>query len=680
MLLEKRLRPIGKATSGLAVLALAGTLLLVGPAPGEPQSGEADAAPGAFDARMPAFTGGTPPYADTDYHDGRLRPAVGVHNFQVIRANRTHPELVTRDLPHYPDVGIERTGFTYNHAPMLSHWKDRFWLLYRSGPVHEHQEPCYALVTWSDDGRTWEKPRTVFPARKFRNRKRDDATQYSISHQRMAWFVAPDGRLIVSAFYGMPTTPNDGKGVGRVVREVYGPDDFGPIYWVRYNPFQGYGPDDSPHYPYYTEAPDRGFVAAIDALKANKLVVQQWYEEDRDNSEGFFAYAGGNARYLKAFNWFVRPDGKTVGMWKWKKMAVANTWESGGISRQGEGADIYYGGAKIWGQRASDGRYALAYNPVLNTTWRHPLSVTTGADGQTFDSYFLNVHNETPLMRFGGANKDGGGAQYVRGIIPGNGTPPDGALWLTYSSNKEDLFVTRVPVPVRGTVDGDVSDDFEGMEPGGVVTDWNVYTGLWNPIAVVRDVGNRVLRLEDQAPWDYARATRVFPETTRARVSLDVRVQEAGHDNLEIEIQSFRGERPVRIVLVAKDGVIVANEGPKPDDVAPLPLGTWVHLDIDVDTTAGTYDLGVDGKTVVEGAAFAETLDGTANPYGSRFAAPTVERVVFRTGIYRGQDFSRYGFSANAFKMFEPDLPGADEPVSRTVVDLDNVKTETARP
>jgi len=45
-----------------------------------------------------------------DYHDGRLRPAVGVQNFQVMRANRSHP----------PDQN--HRGFTYNHQPMLAYW------------------------------------------------------------------------------------------------------------------------------------------------------------------------------------------------------------------------------------------------------------------------------------------------------------------------------------------------------------------------------------------------------------------------------------------------------------------------------------------------------------------------------------------------------------------------------
>jgi hypothetical protein len=40
--------------------------------------------------------------SNVDYHDGRLTPAVGVHNIQIFRANREHPELA------------EGFGFTYN--------------------------------------------------------------------------------------------------------------------------------------------------------------------------------------------------------------------------------------------------------------------------------------------------------------------------------------------------------------------------------------------------------------------------------------------------------------------------------------------------------------------------------------------------------------------------------------
>ena len=50
-------------------------------------------------------------------------------------------------------------------------------------------------------------------------------------HQRMGFYVAPDGRLLAMGFYGI----NDGYGIGRVVREVYKNNEFGPIYFIRMN-------------------------------------------------------------------------------------------------------------------------------------------------------------------------------------------------------------------------------------------------------------------------------------------------------------------------------------------------------------------------------------------------------------------------------------------------------------
>jgi hypothetical protein len=463
-----------------------------------------------------------------------------------------------------------------------------------------------------------------------------------------------------------------------VVREIKGPGNYGPIYWVRYNEFQGHNKDNSPYYPFYKEAPDKGFVKAIDEFLANKLMMQQCYEEDGDKNSGFFALSGYRTRFLKALSWYHLPDKRIVGMWKWKKMVVADKWEPGHISKQGEGENIYYGGAKIWGQRISDGKYALVYNPVENTTWRHPLSVTTSGDGMNFDTYFLNVQGETPLMRFGGANKDGGGAQYVRGIIPGNGTPPDGAMWLTYSSNKEDIWVARVPVPIRGTVDKDVNDDFEDMRPGGIVTDWNIYSGIWVPVAVVKDNSNNVLRLQDKAPYNYAKAVRVFSETTTAKISFDLCVKQEGRDNLEIEIQNHKGQRPVRIRIEGKKGKVTANNGASMNEVASFSAAKWVKLDIDVDTAAGKYDLTVNGTKVVTAASFAEVLDNTNNPYKSKFTIPTIERIVFRTGTWRMKDFSRYGFGANDYRKNEPDLSGADEAVDNSVYDIDNFQTISA--
>ena len=52
------------------------------------------------------------------YHDGQLSPVVGVHNIQLVRANREHPEASNGN------------GWTYNHQPMLAYWNGQFYYQY----------------------------------------------------------------------------------------------------------------------------------------------------------------------------------------------------------------------------------------------------------------------------------------------------------------------------------------------------------------------------------------------------------------------------------------------------------------------------------------------------------------------------------------------------------------------
>src|SRR5215211_6459744 len=66
---------------------------------------------------------------NVDYHHGQLSPAVGVHNVQIFRANREHPDWAGG------------TNWTYNHAPMIAFWNNQFYLHYLSDPVGEHVPP-----------------------------------------------------------------------------------------------------------------------------------------------------------------------------------------------------------------------------------------------------------------------------------------------------------------------------------------------------------------------------------------------------------------------------------------------------------------------------------------------------------------------------------------------------------
>jgi hypothetical protein len=576
-------------------------------------------------------------------HDGRLRPAIGVANYQTFRANRTHPERA------------EGFGWTYNHAPMLAYWNDTFYQEYLSNPVDEHIAPGHTLVVTSRDGRTWSQPQVVFPAYEPPPGTRMPAGSNGyMMHQRMGFYVAPNGRLLVLAFYGHAENPFREGGIGRVGREAYEDGTYGPIYFIRYSSHANWN-ESNTSYPLYTRSPDKGFVEACEALLADKLMTFQWWDEDR-GPEGFYpAQQAG-----QALSFYHRKDGKVVALWKWSLGALS---ADGGksFSTPVKLPTITMDGAKIWGQRTPDGRYALVYNPTTYSEHRYPLGIVTGDDGIIFDDLLL-VHGEVPPRRFFGRWKDYG-PQYIRGIAEGNGTPPGDAVWVTYSMNKEDMWVSRIPTPVRYRVDGPVADDFDAVESGGHVPDWNIYSPLWAPVQVVDSPsgGGKCLELRDEDPYDYAKAVRVFQEGTKAEISCRVLAQQSDSGMLDIEVVDRFGNRPVRLRFDG-DGRIKAVNGNDLVDVQPYKPGAWYKLDIAVDATPfGHYDLSIDGRKVVTAAAIAE-------------AVLSVERLSFRTGPYRDQPTRQTDNEA----PHDP-LPGADEPAPVAVYDIKDVRAVTSR-
>ncbi|MCX5759337.1 MAG: hypothetical protein NTU83_12670, partial [Candidatus Hydrogenedentes bacterium] len=415
-------------------------------------------------------------------HDGRLRPVVGVANYQTVRANRAHPERA------------DAFGWTYNHAPMLAYWNDTFYQEYLSNPVDEHIAPGHTLLVTSRDGRNWSQPVVAFPAYTPPRGVRVPKGYHGyMMHQRMGFYVAPNGRLLVLGFYGHAEDPFGPGGIGRVVREVSKDGTFGPIYFIRYAS-HGKWNEKNTSYPFYTHSTDTGFVEACDAFLANRLMMLQCRDED-PGPEGFYPVKGD----LEALSFYHRLDGKVVALWKWSMCALSAD-EGQSFSTPVKAQTFTMDGAKFWGQRTADGRYALVYVPTTHSEHRYPLAMVTGDDGIIFDD-LLVVHGEVPPRRFFGRWKDFG-PQYIRGIEEGNGIAPDNAMWITYSVNKEDMWVSRIPTPVRYHVEGPIADDFSKMQTGGTIPDWNIYSPQWAPVRIVDfpSATEKSLELRDEDP------------------------------------------------------------------------------------------------------------------------------------------------------------------------------------
>ena len=398
------------------------------------------------------------------YHDGQLSPVVGVHNIQLVRANREHPDASNGG------------GWTYNHQPMLAYWNGQFYYQYLADPSDEHIPPSQTFLMTSKDGYNWTNPEIVFPPYKVP----DGYTKTSrpgmqakdliaIMHQRVGFYVSKSGRLITMGNYGVALDkkddPNDGNGIGRVVREIKKDGSFGPIYFIYYN--HGFN-EKNTDYPYFKKSKDREFVKACQEILDNPLYRMQWVEE-ADREDPIIPLKKG----YKAFNCYTLPDGRIVSLWKHALTSITEdggyTWAEPVLRAKG----FVNSNAKIWGQRLTDGMYATVYNP---SEFRWPLAISLSKDGLEYTTLNL-VHGEIPPMRYGG-NYKSYGPQYPRGIQEGNGIPADGDLWVAYSVNKEDMWVSRIPVPVQIQASAHADDDFSKAGSIAELTDWNIYSPL----------------------------------------------------------------------------------------------------------------------------------------------------------------------------------------------------------
>jgi hypothetical protein len=500
---------------------------------------------------------------------------------------------------------------------MLCYWNNTFYLHFLSNPVGEHIAPGATWLLSSKDGYNWSEPVSLFPAYRIPDgfKKKEDAAVArnidAVMHQRMGFYVAKNNKLLALGYYGIALypkdDPNDGNGIGRVVREIKPDGSLGPIYFIRYNHDFN---EKNTSYPFYKKSKDKVFVAACDELLSQPLQMQQWVEE-ADRNDPLIPLK----KELKAFSYYHLSNGNVIGFWKNALTSMSadggKTWLYSPLRAPG----FVNSNAKIWGQKTADGKYITVYNP---SEFRWPLALSVSDDGLKYKNLLL-VNGEITSMRYGG-NYKSYGPQYVRGIQEMNGNPPGNTAWVSYSVNKEDMWVAKIPVPVKSTVDKEADDQFSLLKDGEALNSWNIYSPLWAPVSIVKENGQKYLSLKDFDPFDYAKAERIVPEAGKVKIEFSITPKQAANGRLDIEMQDAKNTPCLRISFDA-EGNILTKAGYRNKTLSKYEAGKKYDFVIELNTETRLYTVSINGS----------------RPNNNIIFAPIhkVHHISFRTGGVR---------------------------------------------
>jgi len=376
---------------------------------------------------------------------------------------------------------------------------------------------------------------------------------------------------------------------------------------------------------------------------ADPLQMQQWREEaDRDDP---LIPLKGN---LAACCVYHLPNGRVVGLWKHALTAISS--DEGKTWTQPQRAPGFVNSnAKIWGQKTSDGKYATVYNP---SDFRWPMAISVSDDGLDYHNLLL-VNGEIATMRYGGSYKSYG-PQYVRGIQERNGQPGDGKLWVSYSMNKEDIWVSSIPVPVKSAVEEQVTDVFNEMPDGKELESWNIYSPLWARVSIEKEQNIKGLMFRDKDLFDYAMAGRVFPASEKINVEFTVKPAQNSYGTLYVELQNEKNTAAMRLVF-DKDGVLKNKAGYRMSNLMKYEPDRKYSSRIEAQCSNRFFTVYIDGKKAGNGLFFAPVA--------------SLQQLVFRTGEVRrfpnvdtptDQDF---------------DIPQDGKPTQEVVYWIESVKT-----
>ena len=589
--------------------------------------------------------------ANFDFHrpDAGLELVVGTQSYQVYRT-----------FPNYPQFS-DGLGWRNHHHPMLTYWNQAFYSISAAFPIDEDTKIGCVLLSKSPNGKDWSLPQIVFPTLEYQGVN-------TLSNHRMGFYIAPNGLLLASTAYypyiekidengrHIHSTDENKEYLGIAVREIKPDDTLGEIFFVEHN--ENYYKKSELPFLYFSESGDKKLIEACQSLRNDPVITLHWWEQilppnfDYPQSLVDFIPIAGTKQFAKGISYYYREDSALVALWKMSYSALSydqgKSWTNPvKLKTLGEGYP------KVWGQRTEDGKYVILWRPT-GSFGRYPTALAIGDDGITFDQ-ILTVSDEV-YRRYEGHGKRIGPCNYQRGFYQQQADPPGTDMWITYSMSKEDIWVKRIPIPIRSKVTEDVSDDFDEMETNGVVNNWNIYHPKYANVSVAEfpSKQNKSLQMKDRDPHDYSKALRIFPESQKALVEFKVFPNQNDHGRLEIEICDPSGVIFFNLSFAA-DSMIYLHEFGLLRELGTYQPQEWVDFAIDLDATRGLFTLNMNKGQI-------ELKDMTFTSRKIRYN--TMKRLVFRTGPYRGININ-------------PVEPETDKPMDReSVFYIDDVNIE----
>jgi hypothetical protein len=316
---------------------------------------------------------------------------------------------------------------TFNNHPQIMPFKGRLYATWQGTPKNEDSDDSFALVSHSDDGRTWSEPEIIAPP-------------IPGEHYHASGGIWSDGQTLVNYVIKLGKghkpgtlkstwvrTTTDGENwseleelipdatlsesprqlpSGRLIVTAHGPTDEWPMNIARV---------------FYTDSPDgltgwtEGELAQIPARNRGRHLEPSWFRRPGDGSLVMVSRDMDRTFRLLAAESF--DDGES-----WSLPVLSDMPDSSSMQCAGN---------------LPDGTAVMVNNPVSEGR-RIPLAVTLSDDGHHFDRAFL-VRGTPQPRRFEGAFKDPGYS--YPGMVVWND-----ALWVTYATNKEDIEVTRIPL------------------------------------------------------------------------------------------------------------------------------------------------------------------------------------------------------------------------------------------